>query len=152
VVISTNVWPLPSGPVTRDLLQRFIGDWLLQEAKRGASPPTKADARAASYVTGLALVDALQGRLGMTTRLAPEEVRELADQAQFLQGVAAADVAWDKQAFVEGVEALRGVAITKAGLEAFRDSGAMAVSPDEARRLYRALGALADDFLLAAPA
>jgi hypothetical protein len=51
---------------------------------------------------------------------------------------------------VDGIEALRGTGITQAGLTAFRDSGRMAVSPEEVRRLYRALGALADDFALSA--
>jgi CubicO group peptidase (beta-lactamase class C family) len=151
VVVSSTMWPLPSGAVTRDLLQAFIGDWLLQEARMGAGPPAVDDARAASYVTGLALVDALQGRLGMTTRLTPDEARDLASRACFLPGAPAADVAWDAQAFVEGIEALRGTTITQAELTAFRDSGRMTVSPQEVRRLYRALGALADDFALAAP-
>jgi hypothetical protein len=137
--------------VTRDLVTRFIGAFLFQEAVRSPAWPAPEDAWKASYVIGLVLGEALQGRLGMATRLTPQEVRDLAAGAGFQPDADPGRIAWDAEAFAAGLEALREVHITKDGLEVFRASGAMAVAPDEVRRLYRALGALADDFPLAAP-
>jgi CubicO group peptidase (beta-lactamase class C family) len=151
VVVCSNIWPIPAGSVTRDMVQRFIGNWLLQEAQRAATPPHAKEAWAASYVTGLVMADALQGRLGMKTRLTTDGIRALAARARFLPDADPSKIAWDPKGFAAGMQALDDVPVTAAGLAAFRDSGKMAVPPDEVRRLYRALGSLADDLTLAAP-
>lgn len=149
LVVSTNIWQLPtaSGQLTRDFLQAFVGAWLVHEGSRAGAGIEAQDAEAASYVAGLVLVDALQGQGGVRTRLSPAALHALAARARFLPGLPTDS--WDAAAFVRGYDALRDIPITPSALADFRDSGRLEVTPDQVRRLYRALGALADDFILA---
>ncbi|HEY3812489.1 MAG TPA: serine hydrolase domain-containing protein [Caulobacteraceae bacterium] len=140
LVVSANEWPLPGGGVTRDLLQRFILDWLLLEARGGVAAPEGDWAWRASYLMGLVMVDSLQGALGMTTRLTPEETRAMAAAAIFDPEAPGGGAGWDPDGFVAGVEDLRGVRITADGVTAFRDSGRMQLTPADAVILHRALG------------
>jgi CubicO group peptidase (beta-lactamase class C family) len=144
VVVSANEWPLPGGGVTRDLIQRFVLDWLLMEARAGTDAPNddaKGDwAWRASYVMGLVVVDSLQGALGMSTRMTAEEVRRLAEAAVFDPAAPGGGLGWDPEGFIAGVEDLRGVRITPIGLDAFRTSGRMQVSPADVLAVHRALG------------
>jgi hypothetical protein len=144
VVVSANEWPLPGGGVTRDLVQRFVLDWLLMEARAGTAAPqddAKGDwAWRASYVMGLAAVDALQGALGMSTRMTSEEVRRMAEAAVFAPDAPGGALGWDPEGFIAAVEDLRNVRITPDGLDGFRTSGRMQVSPAEVLAVHRALG------------
>ncbi|HEX4196246.1 MAG TPA: serine hydrolase [Caulobacteraceae bacterium] len=140
LVVSANEWPLPGGGVARDLIQRFLLDWLLLEARGGTPAPAGDWAWRASYVRGLVLVDALQGALGMATRMTPDEVRAMAGAAVVDPAAPGGALGWDPEGFIAGVEDLRGVAITAEGIAAFRDSGRMRVSPEDILAVHRALG------------
>ena len=144
VVVSANEWPLPGGGVARDLIQRFVLDWLLMEARAGTAAPEpdeKSDwAWRASYVMGLVAVDSLQGALGMSTRMTPEEVRRMAEAAVFDAGAPGGALGWDPEGFSAAVEDLRGVSITAEGIDGFRASGRMRVSPADVLTVHRALG------------
>jgi CubicO group peptidase (beta-lactamase class C family) len=140
LVVSANEWPLPGGGITRDLVQRFVLDWLLMEARAGVAAPKEDWAWQASYVMGLVVVDALQGALGMSTRMTPEEVRRMADAAVFNPAVPGGALGWDPEGFIAGVEDLRDVRITAEGIDGFRDSGRMRVSPADVLTVHRALG------------
>lgn len=148
LVVSTNIWQLPtaSGQLTRDFLQAFVGSWLVHEKSRAGAGVAAEDAEAASYVAGLVLVDALQGQGGVRTRLSRAALEALVSQAQFLPGVPTGS--WDAAAFIRGYEALRDVPITPLALAALRDAASLEVEPNTMQRLYRDLGALADDFIL----
>ncbi|HWF00508.1 MAG TPA: serine hydrolase domain-containing protein [Caulobacteraceae bacterium] len=140
LVISANQWPLPGGAVSRELIQRFMIEWLWLEARNGV-PPTEADwAWRASYVMGLVMVDSLQGALGMTTRMTPEQVRAMAEAAIFDPAAPGSALGWNPEGFIAAVEDLRGVRITAEGIDGFRTSGRMQVSPADARAVHRALG------------
>jgi hypothetical protein len=140
LVVSANEWPLPGGGVTRDLLQRFVLDWLLLEARGGAPAPDGDWAWRASYLMGLVMVDSLQGALGMTTRLTPEETRAMAAAAVFDPAAPGGGLGWDPEGFIAGIEDLRGVSITGDGVAAFRESGKMRLTPADAATIHRALG------------
>jgi hypothetical protein len=144
IVVSANEWPLPGGGVTRDLVQRFVLDWLLMEARLGAPAPKDDWAWRASYVMGLVAVDSLQGALGMTTRMTPEEIRAMAAAAVFDPAAPGALLGWDPDGFVAAVEDLRDVGITAKGIDGFRASGRMRVDPAEVRIIHRALGGAAE--------
>jgi hypothetical protein len=140
IVVSANEWPLPGGGVARDLIQRFVLDWLLLEARAGVAAPADDWAWRASYLMGLVMVDSLQGALGMTTRMTPAEVRAMAKAAVFNPDAPGGDLGWDPEGFAAGVEDLRGVRITPEGIEGFRTSGRLKLSPHDALTLHRALG------------
>jgi hypothetical protein len=86
------------------------------------------------------MVDSLQGALGMTTRLTPEETKAMAAAAIFDAAAPGGALGWDPDGFVAGVEDLRGVRITGEAISDFRDSGRMRLTPADAVVLHRALG------------
>jgi hypothetical protein len=144
VVVSANAWPLPGGGVARDLIQRFVLDWLLMEARAGTAAPKPDDngdwGWRAAYVMGLVAVDSLQGALGMSTRMTPDEVRRMAEAALFDPAAPGGALGWDPAGFIAGVEDLRGVPITAEGIDGFRTSGRMRVGPADILAVHRALG------------
>jgi CubicO group peptidase (beta-lactamase class C family) len=143
LVVSSNSWavPLERGGTTLDLLQAFVGEWLLHERTAGGRLLAPSDTFAASYLKGLQMADALNGFMGHESRLSPDEVRMLADRAQFQPGANARTAGWDAEAFVRGFEALRDTPMTAASLAAFRESGAMEVPAADVQWLYEITGA-----------
>lgn len=145
-VVSVNDWPLPGTPSVRDLVQKFIGDWLVLDARMGSAPPPGDWKWKASYVMGLVFTEAYNGALGVRDRLSREQLETLADHAIFDPDGPAAELGWDKAGFIAGVEDLRQVHMTDQGMAGFRDSGKMRVSPEEALILFHALGGAGADF------
>jgi hypothetical protein len=139
-VISTNEWPVPAAYSTRDLVQRFIGDWMLLEPKIG--PADKTSAWKSSYVAGMIFVEAFHGELGMRTRMTPDEIKALARGAIYDPSAPWAGAGWDPEGFIAAVEDLRQVRMTRPAIAAFQTSGRMKVTPEEAFAAYRAMGGM----------
>ncbi|HEX4182806.1 MAG TPA: serine hydrolase domain-containing protein [Caulobacteraceae bacterium] len=140
MVVSANAWPLPGGATTRDLLQAFVGDWLVQEAKAGGAPPAGDWNWRAGYAMGLILADAYYGAIGVRTRLTASEARAMAEAAMFESRAPGGGAGWDPEGLVAAFEDLRDVPMTAEGIGAFRGGGAMRVSQPDLAILHRALG------------
>jgi CubicO group peptidase (beta-lactamase class C family) len=148
IVVATNHWHMADDEyryAESDAIADFASSWIANETRRPHAAATdKSWEWRVSYVMGLVFVEHTNGALGITTRISPKLVEDIARGASVQAGVTYDENLWDADGFRAGVQDMQAVEMNPSAIRAFMSSPDLQVSREELKLLYRELGASAE--------